>query len=126
MRRVLSSEGVRWDAALAALIVAGVLLVAFLLADVAAIGSTGHNVDKLNANIESLTAENEQIRGQIEQSSSGANVCTEAVKLNLISSKGARTIRLTAPVNAQMTLSSAAQAEQNAELQNRMTAYAGD
>ena len=126
MRRVLSSEGVRWDAALAALILAGVLLLAFLLADVAAIGSTGHSVNKLNANIETLAADNERIRGQIEQGSSSANVCTEAVKMNLISSKGARTIRLTVPVNAQMTLSTAAQAAQNAELQMRMTAYAGD
>ena len=126
MRRVLSSEGVRWDAALAVLIVAGVLLIAFLLADAAAIGSTGHNIDKLNANIESLTADNERIRAQIEQSSNTASVCSEAVKLNLISSKGAKTIRLTAPVNAQMTLSSAAQAAENAQLQIRTTAYAGD
>lgn len=126
IRRVISSEGIRWDAALAVLIVAGVLLVAFLLADVAAIGSTGHNVNKLNANIENLTAENERIKGQIDQSSDSASVCSEAVKLNLISSKGARTIRLTAPVNAQMTLSSAAQAAENAQLQIRTTAYAGD
>ena len=125
-RRVFSSEGIRFDAALTALIVAGVLLIALLLADAAAIGDTGHTVGKLNASIEELISENERIRGEIERGSDSVSVCSEAVKLNLISSKGAKTIRLTAPVNAQMTVSTAAQAAENAELQIRMTSYAGD
>ena len=125
-RRVFSSEGIRWDAALTALIIAGVLLIALLLADMAEIGATGHTVNKLNASIEELASENEWIRGEIERGSDSASVCSEAVKLNLISSKGAKTIRLTAPVNAQMTVSTAAQAAENAELQIRLTSYAGD
>lgn len=125
-RGIFSSEGIRWDAALAALVLAGVLLMAILLADAAAIGSTGHTVSKLASSIEKLASENEWIQEQIAQSTDSASVCTEAVKLNLISSCGAMTIRLTAPVDAQLTLSSAAQAAENADLQVRMTSNAGD
>ena len=55
-----------------------------------------------------------------------ASVCTEAVKLNLISSSGAQTIRLTAPADARLVLSTAAQAAENADLEGRLTSNAGD
>jgi hypothetical protein len=69
---------------------------------------------------------NQRLQAEIEMSTDTASVCTEAVKLNLISSGGARTIRLTAPTNAQLTRSSAAKAAEYADLEGRMTSFAGD
>ena len=46
--------------------------------------------------------------------------------MDLISSTGARTIRLTAPGNAKLTLSSASKAAENEDLEGRLTSYAGD
>jgi hypothetical protein len=46
--------------------------------------------------------------------------------MDLISSNGAQTIRLTAPQDARITLSSASAAEENADLETRMMSYAGD
>ena len=123
---LVSSEGIRWDAALTVLIVIGVILAAFLLADVASIGSSGRMISKLNTSIQDLEAKNERTQAEIQLNSDSASVCTEAVKLNLISSNGAQTIRLTVPGNAQLTLSTAAKASENADLQARLTSYAGD
>ena len=124
--RLISSDGIRWDVALAALIMAGVILTAILLADIATIGTGGRTIRKLNTSIQELEAKNERIQAEIELNTDSASVCTEAIKLNLISSNGATTVRLTAPANAMLTLSTADQAAENAELEGRMTSYAGD
>ena len=125
-RRIISSDGVRWDAAVAVLVLVGILLAAFLLADVASIGNGGRVIRKLNVSIRELENKNERIQSDIEMNTDSASVCTEAVKLNLISSNGATTIRLTAPINAQLTLSTADKAAENANLEGRMTSNAGD
>ena len=125
-QKLISEEGIRWDVALAALILIGVLLTVLLLADVTSIGTEGRVIGKLNTSIRDLEAKNERIKAEIETNTASASVCTEAVKLNLISSNGARTVKLTAPVDAQLTLSTAAKAAENADLEGRMTSYAGD
>lgn len=125
-QRLISSEGIRWDAAVAALIIVGVLLVILLAADVTSIGTGGRVIAKLNTSVRELEAKNERIQSEIDLTAGSASVCTEAVKLNLISSTGAKTIRLTAPVNAQLTLSTAEKAAENADLEGRLTSYAGD
>ena len=125
-QRILSSEGVRWDAAVTALILAGALMAAILLADLAGIGTGGRTLEKLSGKIESLENRNGQLREELVLSTGNASVCTEAVKMDLISSNGARTIRLTAPGNARLTLSTASAAAENEELAGRMISYAGD
>ncbi len=125
-QRLLSADGIRWDAAIAVIILVGALLAVFLLADLAGIGAGGRTISKLSSSIRDLEEKNERIQAEIELKSTSASVCTEAVKLNLISSNGARTIRLTAPSNAQLTLSTEEQAAENANLEKIMTSYAGD
>ena len=125
-QRLISSEGIRWSAAVTALIIVGVLLMAFLVVDVTNIGAGGRTITKLNSSIRDLETKNERLQAEIELQAGSSSVCTEAVKLNLISSNGARTIRLTAPVNAQLTFSSAEKAAENADLEERLTSNAGD
>ncbi len=125
-KKLISADGIRWDAALTVLVLVGILLTVILVADVAGIGTSGRMIGKLNTSIRDLENKNEQVKAEIELNANGASIRTEAVKLNLISSGGAKTIRVTAPVNAQLTLSTAAQAAENADLEGRMTSYAGD
>ena len=124
--RLISSEGIRWNAAVAVLVAAAILFMILLAADFICIGAGGRTITKLNASIRDLEARNERLQAQIDLEAGDTSVCTEAVKLNLISSNGARTIRLTAPVNAQLTFSTAEKAAENAELEGRLTSYAGD
>ncbi len=125
-RKLVSSDGIRWDAAVVVLIIIGVLLLALLVVDVTSIGAGGRTITKLNSSIRDLETKNERLQAEIDLQAGSSSVCTEAVKLNLISSNGARTIRLTAPVNAQLTFSSAEKAAENADLEGRLTSYAGD
>ena len=125
-QRLVSSDGIRWDAAIAALIIIGIFLAVFLVADIACIGTGGRMITRLNSSIRELEAKNEKLQAEIDLSTGSANVCTEAVKLNLISSNGAKTIQITAPVNAQLTLSTAEKAAENADLEGRMISFAGD
>ena len=125
-QRLISRDGIRWDAALTALILIGILLMAFLVVDVASIGAGGRTIRKLNASIQDMEDKNEHLQAEIQMNTDSASVCTEAIKLNLISSNGAMTIRLTAPANAMLTLSTADKAAENAELAGRMTSLAGD
>ena len=125
-QRLVSSDGIRWDAAIVALVVIGVLLAVILVADIACIGTGGRMITRLNSSIRDLETKNERLQAEIDLSTGDASVCTEAVKLNLISSNGAKTIRITAPVNAQLTVSTAEKAAENADLEGRMTSYAGD
>ena len=125
-QRLISSDGIRWNAAVTALIIVGVLLLSFLVVDVTCIGAGGRTITKLNSSIRELETKNERLQAELELQAGSSSVCTEAVKLNLISSTGARTIRLTAPVNARLTFSSAEEAAENADLEGRMTSNAGD
>ena len=113
---LISRDGIRWDAALAFLVVLGVVLAAFLLADLAGIGISSRVLTKLDAKIEAVETRNLELRDEL----------TLSVKMDLISSTGARTIRITAPNETRMTLTSALQAEENADLEGRMKAYLGD
>ena len=125
-QRLVSSDGIRWDAAIVALVVIGVLLAVLLVADIACIGTSGRMITRLNSSIRDLETKNERLQAEIDLSTGDASVCTEAVKLNLISSNGAKTIRITAPVNAQLTVSTAEKAAENADLEGRMISFAGD
>ena len=125
-KHLISSEGIRWDAAVTLLVIIGIVLAFLLVSDVASIGAGGRAITKLNASIRDLEARNERLQAEIDLTAGDNSVCTEAIKLNLISSGGAKTIRLTAPVNAQLTFSSAEKAAENADLEGRLTSFAGD
>lgn len=125
-KRLISSEGIRWDAAVTTLILIGVLMIIILVVDLAGIGTSGRVIGRLNSSIRDLENRNGQVQAEIDLGSSSASVRTEAVKLDLISSNGAKTIQVTVPINAQLTLSTAAHAAENAELEGRMLSYAGD
>ena len=125
-KRLISSEGIRWAAAITALVIAAVIMTILLAVDLACIGTGGRTVAKINSSIHDLESKNERLQAEIDLTASSASVCTEAVKLNLISSNGAQTVRLTAPVNAQLTVSTPESAAENADLEGRMTSYAGD
>ena len=124
--RMISGEGIRWSAALTILILVSVTLCAILLADLAGMGNSGRMITKLNSKIHTVESRNEDLKLELEMSTDSATVCTEAVRMDLISSNGAQTIRLTAPQDARITLSSASAAEENADLETRMMSYAGD
>ena len=124
--RMISGEGIRWSAALTILILVSVILCAILLADLAGMGNSGRMITKLNSKIHTVESRNEDLKLELEMSTDSATVCTEAVRMDLISSNGAQTIRLTAPPDARITLSSASAAEENADLETRMMSYAGD
>lgn len=124
-QRILSGEGIRWDAAVITLILVGILLAGILLGDLAGIGNGGRTVEKLGSKISALESRNEELRNELTMNR-GTAVHSEAAKMNLISSNGARTIRLTAPENANLTLSDATAAAENEDLEGRMTSYAGD
>ena len=91
-------------------------VVIILVVDLAGIGTSGRVIGRLNSSIRDLENRNGQVQAEIDLGSSSASVRTEAVKLDLISSNGAKTIQVTVPINAQLTLSTAAHAAENAEL----------
>ena len=124
--RIISGDGIRWNAALTILILVSVILCAILLADLAGMGNSGRSIAKLNSKIHAVESKNEDLKLELEMSTDSATVCTGAVRMDLISSNGAQTILLTAPQDARITLSSASEAEENADLEVRMMSYAGD
>ena len=124
--RIISGDGIRWNAALTALILVGVIFFIVLLGDLAGMGNSGRMIAKLNNKIHTIESKNEDLKVELEMSTDSATVCTEAVRMDLISSNGAQTIRLTAPQEARITLSSASAAAENADLEVRMMSYAGD
>ena len=124
--RLISGDGIRRDAAVILLVVLAVLMGIFLLADVGGLGTRSQGIAKLSRKIEAVENKNVVLRQELEMNTSSAAVCTEAVKMDLISSNGAQTIRLTAPQGVYMTLTSASAAEENADFESRMMSYAGD
>ena len=77
-RPLLSADGIRRDAAIAALVLIAILLAVLLLADVASIGNSGRAIRKLNSSIQDLQTRNERIQAEIELNTDSASVCTEA------------------------------------------------
>ena len=124
--RAFSGDGIRWNVALTILIAASALFCALLLADLAGMGNTGRMISRLGNRIQAIESKNEDLKMELELCTDSATVCTGAVKMDLISSNGAQTIRLTAPQEARITLTSASAAAENADLEVRMMSYAGD
>jgi cell division protein FtsL len=96
-KKVFSREGVRWDAAWILIAAAAVLCAGILLADLAGVGIGSRNISKLDMRIEEYMRKNDQMKQELADQSRDMSVCTEAVKLNLISGNAAQTVRLTAP-----------------------------
>lgn len=96
-RRAFTREGVRWDAAWIVIGVVIAICVVILLVDLAGMGMGSRNISRLDSKVEDLARRNEQMRQELELSAGDLTVCTEALKLNLISGYGAPTITLTAP-----------------------------
>jgi len=99
-QKVFSREGIRWDAAWISLVAVIVLCAAILLADVAGMGLGSRSIGRLDSKIADMTRRNAELKKELEICTGDVSVCTEAVKLNLISGNGAQTIRLTAPQDA--------------------------
>ena len=111
-QKAFSRNGIRWDAAWILLITVTALCAFVLLADVAGMGMGSRTIGRLNSKIEDMTRRNAELKQEVDLSSGDVSVCTEAVKLNLISGYGAQTIRLTAPqttgaVTAELGIASA-------------------
>ena len=96
-QKAFSREGIRWDAAWIAIIAVIVLCGAVLLSDVAGMGLSSRSIRRLDNKIEDMAKRNETLRQELAVNAGDVSVCTEAVKLNLISGYGAQTIQLTAP-----------------------------
>ena len=124
--RVISGDGIRWNAALTILVLVSVILCGILLTDLAAMGNSGRMITRLGSRLQAIGYKNVDLKTELEMSTDSATVCTGAVRMDLISSNGAQTIRLTAPQNARFTLTSASAAAENADLEMRMMSYAGD
>ena len=103
--KLFSPEGIRWNVAWMVIIATGIVCLAILLADLAGIGTSMRALNKLENKITEMSEKNEQLRAEIAWNAGDISVCTEAVKLNLVSGNGVRTIILTAPQDANMTFS---------------------
>ena len=99
-RKAISRDGIRWDVAW--IIVAAIVLLcgAILVADLAGISISSRTIGRLDSKIADMTKRNDLLKQELELSASDVSVCTEAVKLNLVSSSGVRPIPLTAPSGA--------------------------
>ena len=102
-KKILSREGIRWDIAWIA-----IGLLSSVSEDLSGIGKSMRNISKLSTRIGIVTEKNEQLDAELSMSTDDLSVCMEAVKLNLIGSGGARTVRLTAPTSATMKVTAAA------------------
>lgn len=100
---VITREDIRWSTACAIIVITVVLLTAILLADAAGTGLSMRNISRLEIKIKAVSQKNERLRTEISANSGDISVCTEAVKLNLIASGGARTVSLSAPEGAMLT-----------------------
>ena len=101
-QKFFSKEGVRWDAAWVAIVVLVLLCAAILLADLAGMGIGSRSINRLDLKIADQSKRNDELKQELAASSGDVSVCTEAVKLNLISGYGARTIQLTVPQEMSM------------------------
>ena len=98
-QKVFAREGIRWDAAWAILAAVIVICLAVLLADAAGMGIRSRNISRLEGKIQDMDRRNAELRQEVAYNAGDVSVCTEAVKLNLISGNGVQTISLTVPQN---------------------------
>ena len=103
-RKIVSAEGVRWDAAVIAIIAVVILCTAILLGDLANMGTGTRTISRLENQIAGSTEYNAELQRELAQIANDVTVCTEAVKLNLISSNAVQTIRLTVAADTNMTV----------------------
>lgn len=96
-QRFLSRDGIRWDVAWIAIAAVIILCIAVLLADLAGMGISSRAISRLDAKIADQGSRNDGLKQELTVSSGDVSVCTEAVKLNLISGYGAATVMLTVP-----------------------------
>lgn len=106
-QRVISRNGIRNDAARVLLALLLAILIIVTLVDLAGIGTCDRRVRKLENKVASVTEKNENLENELLLCTGDVSVCTEAVRLNLVSSGGTRTVKLTVPESANMTLNSA-------------------
>ena len=107
---LVTREGLQWHLGWGVLVTVAILLIAVLLFDLVSIGSSARTIDRLSSRIEMIAERNETLSAQLSYSAGGISVCTEAVKLNLISANGASSVKLTAPQGATMTFTASAEA----------------
>lgn len=96
-QKAFSREGIRWDAAWTVIAAVIVLCVVILLTDTAGMGISTRSISRLDAKIADQGRRNDLLKQELDISAGDVSVCTEAVKLNLISGYGARTVQLTVP-----------------------------
>ena len=99
-QKAFTREGIRWDAAWALIAAAVFLCGAVLLADLAGMGIGSRSISRLESKIEDMNRRNDLLKQELAYSAGDVNVCTEAVKLNLISGYGAQTVHLTVPAGS--------------------------
>jgi len=98
-----SRMGVRWDLARWLFALVAVLMATAILVMIASIGNTAIRIRNLDIKIQAATEEHEKLQADIALQDGDVSVCTEAVKLNLVSSQGTKAITLTAPTGADHT-----------------------
>ena len=125
-KKPVSREGIRKDLGRAGLIILAAALVMTLVVEAAAIGITRLSVRKLDTPIEAMEARNEELRETLERSSVDISVCTEAVKMNLVSAGGVTPILLTAPEGARMVLTQTQAETENADIRASAAGTQGD
>ena len=108
---VVSREGIRWNVAWMIIAAVFVLCLGILLGDLAGIGVGNRNLIKLDRKVTEIAGKNEKIETELALRSDDISVCTEAIKMDLVSAYGAQTIRLQAPAEAKLTLSGAYRGE---------------
>ena len=123
---VFSRQGIRGDCAKLILMALAGLMVVILLADMAALGAGEIRIRKLNNRIDALEERNEALQAALTLSGGDISVCTEAVKLNLVSSSGVKPIALTAPTGAKLVLVESGEETDTAEMRAAAMGTQGD
>ncbi len=101
---LLTADGIHRTLARAILGLLACMIAVLLLVELGAIGISRANIRKMNEKIAAVEERNELLRQDLARASGDVSVCTEAIRLNLISSGGARSIVLTAPEGASLML----------------------
>ncbi len=122
----ISRKGIRPDWGRTILVLLAIALIGIALFEAAAMGVSSLNIRKLNSQIASVEERNDNLRSALARSSGDISVCTEAVKMNLVSSNGVRPIPLTAPEGARMVLTETRSSMENEEIRASVTGTQGD
>ena len=122
----LNRKGIRKDWAGRVLTLMIAIMAVALLVELASLGAGQIRIQKLNARITAMEERNEELRESLRRSSEDISVCTEAVKLNLVSSNGVKPITLTAPSRARMVLMEAEDTLETGEIRASTAGTQGD